>query len=273
MARSSRAYCAAVVAAVLAFSDQGDAARPLNSMDDPAPPAKSKARAPRKPAHADSGKEYQGREIAQVMSYLGADWLIRPERVDEEQPEKMLDALAIEPGMTVADVGAGVGYHSLKLSRRVGPKGRVFATDVQPEMISMLKSNLREADIKNVHPILCSQNDTKLPESAVDLILMVDVYHEMSNPELSLRGLRKALKPGGRLVLVEFRGEDAEVPIRPEHKMTVVQVRKELEPLGFEFSKLHDFLPWQHILVFEKPRVEKGPSKNKSDEVPAPRQR
>ncbi len=202
---------------------------------------------------------YEGRLIAQVMSYLGASWLLRETRVDEEQPDRMLAALEIQPGMTVADVGAGVGFHSLKLAKLVGPKGTVYATDVQPQMIQMLKSRISAARVRNVKPVLCTQDDPKLPASAVDLILMVDVYHEMADPGASLQALRKALKPGGRLVLVEFRGEDLEVPIRPEHKMTVAQVRKEVEPLGFRFQVLHDFLPWQHILVFEKPAEAPAP--------------
>jgi SAM-dependent methyltransferase len=205
------------------------------------------------PPHRDTGKTYKGRTIAEVMSYLGADWLVRGSREAEEQPEAMLDALQIAPGSTVADVGAGVGYTSLRLARRVGPEGTVLATDVQPQMIKVLTANLRAAGVRNVKPILCTPTDPKLPEGQVDLVLMVDVYHECSDPEATLRGMRKALKPGGRLVLVEFRGEDPEVPIKPEHKMTVAQVRKEIEPQGFAFKGLRDFLPWQHILVFEKP--------------------
>jgi ubiquinone/menaquinone biosynthesis C-methylase UbiE len=205
------------------------------------------------PDHVPQDGTYQGRFIAQVMSYLGADWLVRDSRVAEEQPDKMLAALEIQKGMTVADVGAGVGYHSLKLARLVGPSGTVYATDIQPQMIRMLKSRLAASKLRNVKPVLCTQDDPKLPEGAVDLILMVDVYHEMSNPEPSMKALKRALKPGGRLVLVEFRGEDPEVPIKPEHKMTVAQVRKEIEPLGFRLAVKHDFLPWQHILVFEKP--------------------
>ncbi len=194
-----------------------------------------------------------GRPIADVMSWLGADWLFRPEREAEEQPEKMLDALEIEPGMTVADVGAGAGYTSLRLSRRVGPEGTVLATDVQPEMIRMLRSNAKRAGVSNIKPILCTQDDPKLPEGRVDLILLVDVYHEVTDPATCLKGWRKALKPGGRLVLVEFRAEDPDVPIKPEHKMSVDQVRKEVEPEGFAFKTVHEFLPWQHIIVFEKP--------------------
>ena len=196
---------------------------------------------------------YKGRPIAPVMSYEGADWLLRPTREKEERPDKMIDALKIKPGSTVADVGAGVGYTSLKLSKRVGPKGTVLATDLQPEMIRMLKHNAKVAKVTNITPILCTADDTKLPEGEVDLALMVDVYHECPDPEAILKGLRKALKPGGRLVLVEFRGEDPEVPIKPEHKMTLAQVRKELEPQGFTFKESLEFLPWQHIIIFEKP--------------------
>ncbi len=199
---------------------------------------------------------YKGRPIAPVMSHEGAAWLLRPERVREEEPEKMLDALKIEPGATVADVGAGVGYTSLKLAQRVGPKGKVFATDVQPEMLRMLRTRARKAGVKNVEPVLCTQTETGLPEGAIDLALMVDVYHECADPEATLKGLRKALKPGGRLVLVEFRGEDPNVPIKEEHKMTAAQVRKELEPQGFAFVERHDFLPWQHVLVFERPKAD-----------------
>jgi SAM-dependent methyltransferase len=196
---------------------------------------------------------YMGRPIAQVMGYQGADWLIRDTREEEEQPERMLDALKIQPGQTVADIGAGVGYTSLKISKRVGPTGTVLATDLQPQMLKMLVSNAKDAGITNIQPIRSTQTDTKLPEGKVDLALMVDVYHEASDPEALLQGLKKALKPGGRLVLVEFRGEDPEVPIKPEHKMTLAQVRKEVEPQGFRFKESLEFLPIQHIIIFEKP--------------------
>ena len=230
------------------------AATPLVAQEAP-PQDKAKAKAPRRarPDHGDSGRSYMGREIADVMSYQGADWLVRPEREEEERPDEMLDALKIRPGDVVADVGAGVGYTSVRLSRRVGPKGKVYATDVQPQMIRMLKDNLKTAKVANVEPVLCTPTDPKLPENSVDLAILIDVYHECSAPSATLAGLRKALKPGGRLVLVEFRAEDPDVPIKPEHKMTVAQVRKEIEPRGFAFKELQDFLPWQHILVFEKP--------------------
>jgi ubiquinone/menaquinone biosynthesis C-methylase UbiE len=212
-------------------------------------PARPKAR------RARSGF-YMGRRIADVMSWQGAEWLFRETRVDEEQPTAMLDALKIPPGSTVADVGAGAGYHTIPLARRVGPEGTVLATDVQPEMIQMLKQRAQAEGVSNVKPLLCSQRDTKLPDGKVDLVLMVDVYHECSDPETTLLGLHKALRPGGRLVLVEFRGEDPEVPIKPEHKMTVKQVRREVEPQGFTFKTSLEFLPWQHVVIFEKPASE-----------------
>ena len=159
----------------------------------------------------------------------------------------------IPRGATVADVGAGAGYHSIRLARRVGNKGTVLATDIQPEMIRMLQDNARNAGVANIKSIRATQSDPKLPESKVDLILMVDVYHECSDPETILQGLLKALKPHGRLVLVEFRAEDPDVPIRPEHKMTLDQVRREVEPQGFVFQQSLEFLPWQHIIIFEKP--------------------
>jgi ubiquinone/menaquinone biosynthesis C-methylase UbiE len=214
--------------------------------------AKSKPKPKRRP-HRDSGKTYMGRPIADVMSYLGADWLVRASREEEEQPDAMLDALKIEPGSTVADVGAGVGYTSLKLARRVGPEGVVLATDLQPQMVQMLKANIKQAGVTNVKPILCTLDDPKLPEGKLDLILLVDVYHECADPPAVLKSWRTALKPGGRLVLVEFRGEDPDVPIKPEHKMTLAQVRKEIEPQGFVFKESLEFLPWQHIIIFEKP--------------------
>ena len=248
--------------------------------DDPETPkaqvkAKSKAVRPKARVRTDPPGFYMGRPIADVMSWQGVDWLFRETRVEEEQPEAMLDALKIPRGATVADVGAGAGYHSIRLARRVGAKGTVYATDVQVEMLRMLRTNAREAGVANIKPVRCTQEDPGLPKAAVDLIMMVNVYHECSDPELTLKGLRAALKPGGRLVLVEFRGEDPEVPIKPEHKMTVAQVRRELEPQGFTFKESLEFLPWQHILIFERP-VEKAKKAEDGDKTepgdkPAPR--
>jgi ubiquinone/menaquinone biosynthesis C-methylase UbiE len=231
--------------------------------------AKGKRAQPRPRARQDPPGFYMGRQIADVMSWEGADWLFRETRIEEEQPEAMLDALKIPRGATVADVGAGAGYHSIRLARRVGPAGTVLATDVQPEMLRMLKQNARAARVTNIKPLLCSQEDTMLPEGKVDLILMVDVYHECSDPEAVLQGLRKALRPGGRLVLVEFRGEDPEVPIKPEHKMTVEQVRREVEPQGLTFKTSLEFLPWQHVIIFEKPVEDRPKVEPKVPPAPA----
>jgi predicted methyltransferase len=215
-------------------------------------PARVPSPAQRTHPHADG--RFEGRRIADVMSFGGggADWLLRDTRDAEEEPGRMLDALEIRPGMAVADVGAGVGFHSLLLAPRVEPGGVVYATDVQPQMLRRLVERAQAAGVTNVVPVLCTQTYTGLPPSSVDLILLVDVYHEMSDPATSLAGMHRALRPGGRLVLVEFRGEDVQVPIRPDHKMTVEQVTKELEPRGFRLRKTHEFLPWQHVFEFEK---------------------
>jgi SAM-dependent methyltransferase len=194
-------------------------------------------------------KIYKGREIAPPMSYLGADWLERDEREGLEQPEKVLDVLKIAPGSMIADIGAGTGYYSLRLAKRVGPQGRVLATDIQPEMLARLRVNMKKADIRNIDPILCTPTDAKLPHGKLDLALMVDVYHELANPEETMAQVRRALKPGGRLVLIEYRGEDPTVPIKPEHKMTLKQVHEELEPMGFRVQETFDFLPRQHVIV------------------------
>ncbi len=233
------------------------AVRPLPAQQTEAPAKPNSAPAPKaspKRVRRDPPGFYMGRRIADVMSFAGADWLVRETREQEEQPETMLDTLKIAKGSTVADVGAGVGYTSLRLAKRVGPMGTVYATDLQPEMLQSLRANAREAGITNIKPILATVKDTKLPEAAVDLIIMVDVYHECPEPETTLKGLRKALKPGGRLVLIEYRAEDPEVPIKPEHKMTLAQARREVEPQGFAFIDSYEPLPWQHIIVFEKPK-------------------
>jgi len=194
-------------------------------------------------------KTYKGRTIAPAMSYLGADWLERDERDSLEQPDKVLTTLNIAPGSTVADIGAGIGYYSLRLAKKVGPQGRVLATDIQPEMLSRLRDNMKKVGVTNIEPILCTPTDAKLPEGQLDLALMVDVYHELANPEETMAQVRRALKPNGRLVLIEYRGEDPAVPIKPEHKMTLAQVRAEIEPMGFQLQQVFDFLPRQHLIV------------------------
>jgi ubiquinone/menaquinone biosynthesis C-methylase UbiE len=226
-----------------------------------------KAKTPRRGTRGGSAF-YKGRPIAPVMGFEGSDWLMRPEREVEERPDQMVDALKIRPGDVVADVGAGTGYISLRLAQRVGPKGKVFATDLQPQMLQALAENARTAGFKNIQPIRCTPSDPKLPKNTLDLVLMVDVYHECSQPEATLLGLRQALKSGGRLVLVEFRAEDPDVPIKPEHKMTLAQVRLEIEPIGFAFKESLEFLPWQHIIIFEKSAddAEKGDTAKKPAE-------
>lgn len=193
-----------------------------------------------------------GRRIAGVMGMNGADWLVRPEREAEEQPEKALDALNLKPGMVVADIGAGVGYMSLRLARRVGPAGKVYANDLQPEMLVKLRENAAREKIANVVPVLGDAADPKLPAGAMDLVLLVDVYHEFSQPQVMLRKIRETLKPDGRLVLLEYRAEDPNVPIIAEHKMTVAQVKAELEAEGFVLQPVIETLPRQHILILTK---------------------
>ncbi len=193
-----------------------------------------------------------GRKIAGVMGMSGADWLVRPERETEEQPEKALDALNLKPGMVVADIGAGVGYMSLRLAKRVGPSGKVYANDLQPEMLARLRENAAKSKIDNVITVLGDVADPKLPANTMDLVLLVDVYHEFSQPQQMLRKIRETLKPDGRLVLLEYRAEDPNVPIVAEHKMTVAQVKTELEAEGFVLQPVIETLPRQHILILRK---------------------
>jgi len=190
------------------------------------------------------------RQPAPVMGVGGADWLIRPERIQEEEPDRMLAALEIKKGAVVADVGAGVGYHVWRLAEIVGPTGKVIAEDIQEGMIQLLRRNVDDRKLRNVEIILGSPTDPKLPANSLDLVLMVDVYHEFSEPVTMMRHVRNSLKPDGRVVLVEFRKEDPSVPIQPLHKMSVQDVRSELEPMGFRFQRALEFLPWQHVLIF-----------------------
>lgn len=186
------------------------------------------------------------------MSYLGADWLERADRDRVQQPEKLLDALHLRAGDTVADIGAGTGYFTLRIARRVMPGGRVLATDIQPEMLRLLEANAAKAGIRTIETILATEADAKLPDNAVDLALMVDVYHELAHPAETLRQVRRALRNDGRLALVEYRAEDPKVAIKPEHKMTAEGVRAEVEPQGFRLSEQLEFLPEQHVFVFVK---------------------
>jgi len=191
-----------------------------------------------------------GRRIAPVMGYQGAEWLERPERIEEEAPETALDVLKIRPGDAVADIGAGSGYMTVRLARRVGPAGKVYANDLQPQMLDMLKARVAKANITNVVPVMGTTDDPKLADASVDLELLVDVYHEFRQPQAMLKHLRSALKPDGRLVLLEYRKEDPSIPILYEHKMSVAEAKMEVEAEGFTLSKVDESLPRQHILIF-----------------------
>jgi ubiquinone/menaquinone biosynthesis C-methylase UbiE len=194
---------------------------------------------------------YMGREIARTMHWTGAAWLLRQTRESEEHASLLIEALAVEPGQTVADLGCGNGFHTLPLAGRVGAGGRVLAVDLQPEMLAMLEERAAAAGVRNVETVLAAEDDPRLEPGSCDLILMVDVYHELSWPERVLAHVRRALAPGGRLVLVEFRAEDPDVPIKPLHKMSRAQVVRELEANGFRAAGSFDELPWQHVLAFE----------------------
>jgi SAM-dependent methyltransferase len=191
-----------------------------------------------------------GRRYANVMGWQGAEWLERSERGLEEEPDHALDALGALTGLTVADVGAGSGYFTVRLATRAGPKGRVYANDLQPEMLKLLGARLARENIRNVTLVQGTVDDPRLPASSIDLVLMVDVYHEFSEPQKMLRAIRAALKPGGRVVLLEYRKEDPEVPIRLEHKMSVAEAKMELEAEGFTLDRVDNRLPRQHILIF-----------------------
>jgi SAM-dependent methyltransferase len=198
------------------------------------------------------GKFYMGREIAQVMGHEAAGWLERPEREKEEEPNKLLDALKLKPGDVVADIGAGSGYFSFRIAERVGPKGKVLAVDIQPEMLTIIRQKMKARQLSHIEPILGTETDPKLPAGTVDLILMVDVYHEFSYPWEMTQAMVRSLKPDGRLVFVEYRLEDPLVLIKLVHKMTEKQVRKEMEPHPVRWVETLDSLPSQHVIIFKK---------------------
>lgn len=193
---------------------------------------------------------YMGRRIAQTMHYEGAPWLIRNEREREERCSMMLVNLGLRPGMTVCDMGCGNGFHSLPIAQMVGDAGQILAVDIQPEMLVLLRERMEESGVTNITPILGSAWDPHLPAGTVDLVLMVDVYHEFSHPEPMLAAIRRSLSAGGVVVLVEFRAEDPEVPIQPLHRMSREQVDLEMEANGFRRVREFDRLPWQHLLVY-----------------------
>jgi FkbM family methyltransferase len=198
-------------------------------------------------------KWYMGRQIAHVMSHYGIEWLERKEREMEENTTQLLKNLAVQPGTVIADIGAGSGYHSTLLSKMVG-NGKVYAVDVEPEMIAYMKDRIKLEGHKNIIPVLSTEQKVSLPANSIDVMLLVDVYHEFSFPYEMTLSMLEALKPGGKLVLVEFRAEDPNVPIKTIHKMSEQQAVKEFKASGFLFEKNIGNLPWQHCLIFRKPK-------------------
>ena len=205
------------------------------------------------PSADGTGIVYLGRETAGVMGHEGAAWLERDERAVEERPDLLLKALALRPGLQVADVGAGTGYYSWRMAERVAPMGRVWAVDVQPQMLDLLAREIKRRGVTNVQGVLGSDVDPGLAPDTIDVVLMVDVYHEFDHPREMLAALVRATKPGGRVVFVEYRGEDPSVPIKPHHKMTVAQVKREAAAAGLVWRETVETLPWQHVVIFERP--------------------
>jgi ubiquinone/menaquinone biosynthesis C-methylase UbiE len=197
-------------------------------------------------------KEYKGRRIAQTMHYTGAEWLTRDNREQEERCSLMLTNLGVKRGMAICDMGCGNGFYTLQLAKMTGDDGHVYAVDIQPEMLRFLNQRADEQGVRNVSPVLGTLSDPRLPKGKIDLILLVDVYHEFSHPEPMLAAMREALSPNGVCALVEFRAEDPNVPIKEEHKMTKEQIMKEWPPNGFKLVKEFDGLPWQHLMFFGK---------------------
>ena len=199
-----------------------------------------------------SRHEYMGRTIAPTMHFSGAGWLTRPTREEEEDPQRMLNSLKLKAGQTICDFGCGNGYHTLQIAKRIGPQGQVYAVDIQPEMLELLRERAGSRGLANVKPVLATDDETGLPPATFDYVLMVDVYHELSDPAGALKAVRESLKPEGRLVLVEFREEDETVPILPLHKMSQTQAVKEVTANGLKLVGQFDRLPWQHVLHFAR---------------------
>jgi SAM-dependent methyltransferase len=208
-----------------------------------------------KPSADGIGKSYMGREIAGIMGWQGAAWLEREEREREERGDLLLRELTrigLRAGMNVADIGAGTGYYARRIAPLVASGGTVFAVDVQPQMIQLLTESAKKAGLKNIKPVLGTNDNVALAESSIDLAIMVDVYHELEYPFEVMESIVRALKPGGRIVFVEYRAEDDNVPIKPVHKMSEVQVRKEAAAHALIYERTANVLPWQHMVIFKK---------------------
>lgn len=203
-------------------------------------------------AQDDGRHPVSGRFFANTMSAAGAPWLDRSEREDEEAPKKAIGLLGLKAGDVVADVGAGSGYFTLQMAERVGPSGRVYASDIQQAMLDIIRRKLARTSLTNVTLVLGNDDDPKLPPNTIDMALMVDVYHELHQPQAVLKQIRAALKPDGRLILLEYRAEDPKVPIQTLHKMSIATAKQEVEHEGFVLSQVKHDLPWQHLLVFTK---------------------
>ena len=197
------------------------------------------------------GKFYMGREIAFVMGHQAAEWLNRPGRIQEEMPDEVVANMGLEPDHVVADIGAGSGYFSFRIAKLV-PQGKVFAVDIQPEMLALIENQKREDNVTNIEGVLGAVDNPNLAPNSIDAAIMVDAYHEFDHPFEMIDGIYKALRPGGRIFFLEYRGEDDSVPIRPLHKMTEEQVVKEMSVFGLEWTDTLDFLPWQHMMIFTK---------------------
>ena len=206
----------------------------------------------RPPSRDGIGKVYMGREISKVMGHRGAAWLEREGRVANERPDLVVDSMNLAPTDVVADIGAGTGYFTFRMAPKV-PQGRVFAVDIQPEMLDIMRERAQERGINNVMLVRGTVQDPNLPSDSIDAALMVDAYHEFSHPREMMQALVEDLVPGGRVILIEYRKEDPSVPIKPLHKMSEAQVRKEMEAVGLEWVATKDMLPRQHFLVFRKP--------------------
>jgi len=198
-----------------------------------------------------TGKFYLGREISLVMGHQGAGWLERPERIQQEMPDQVVTNMTLQPDHVVADIGAGTGYFSFRIARQV-PEGKVLAVDIQPEMLTLIEQRKQEEGVDNIEGVMGQIDDPNLPPDSIDAAIMVDAYHEFSHPYEMIKGVYEALRPGGRIFLLEYRGEDPTVPIRPLHKMTELQVVREMSVFGLDWTETLDFLPWQHMMVFTK---------------------